>query len=329
MPSVILQTNSYSGTLVSQRMRVSSPDGTTQDIPLFDIERVVVSENCESSIQLIVELMRREIPLIFTRWTGDVAGICAPPSAHGALRMLQYAAVNNPLFVVSVAAVIVEAKILNSRRVLQKLINSVPTRVATNLAFLAKMAEEVIKADTVETIMGYEGIAAAKYFEDYGKCFPAETPFEFRSRRPPHNAPNSILSYCYTVMAGEAETCLCSVGLDPALGFLHRPEDGRFSLALDVIEPFRSVVADALAVDLLSHGTLHPIKHFENKEGGIYLNSDGKKRFFVAYERRMDRAFTSVTTGLRTTLRDEFVAVCVGIKNAVQDDSQLIPFYVA
>jgi len=114
-----------------------------------------------------------------------------------------------------------------------------------------------------------------------------------------------LLSYAYTLLAAETEAYIWMAGLDPAIGIYHETEDRRPALALDLIEPFRAPVADALALDLISHGTLDPSRHFVARDGGVYMNPEGKKRFFVAYERRMTREYLSRQTGLRTTIRAE------------------------
>jgi len=183
-----------------------------------------------------------------------------------------------------------------------------------------------VKAASRETLRGYEGAAAGRYFERYGEFFPESCPFERRSRRPPLNPPNAILSYAYTLLAAEAEAFLHGIGLDPAIGFYHEPEDRRASLALDLIEPFRAPVADAMALDLISHATLKPERDFEKAKGGIYLSAEGRRRFHVAYERRMEREFTSDQHGQRTSLRRELHQQCHAAKRAFLDEEPWEPF---
>ena len=155
--------------------------------------------------------------------------------------------------------------------------------VTPHLLALSQLAQNCQKAESIDTLRGYEGTAAGRYFECYARFFPEHSPFERRSRRPPHNAPNAILSYAYTLLSAEAEAYLHAIGLDPACGFFHEPADRRPSLALDIIEPFRAPLADAMALDLLTHGVLNSHTHFESRNGGVYLKREGRKRFFVAY----------------------------------------------
>jgi len=332
MPTLCLTTPGTRAHLVSERLRIELPPvddvpSAPRDLLLADIKRVIVSDRCALTMPALGEFLRREIPVVITSGGESVLGMCLPPAPHSTVRIAQYRHADDTPFRVAMAIALVEAKILNSRRVLQRLaVNREDAAVAPVLGALAGLASACTRAASVDILRGYEGTAAGQYFEAFGRFFPDSCPFERRSRRPPHNAPNAILSYTYTLLAAEAESALHATGLDPAIGFLHETTDRRASLALDLIEPFRAPVADAMALDLLSHGTLHPTKHFEPREAGIYLNLEGKKRFFVAYERRMDREFTSEQHGRRTSLRREIHNQALGIKSAVLSGEPFLPF---
>jgi CRISPR-associated protein Cas1 len=333
MPGVFLTTPGTKVALVSERLHIEIPpqeDGaqkTERDIPLMDVDQVVVTDAMAVSMPALAECMRRNIPVLITSHGERVIGICLPPAPSNVARLAQYEKSRNDAFSLALAVEFVAAKIVNSRRVLQRLaVNRPEAEVAEPLGALNDLAVRCRRAESVDTLRGYEGTAAGRYFEAYGQFFPEECPFERRSRRPPHNAVNAILSYAYTLMAAEMECQIHTVGLDPTVGFLHEPTDRRASLALDLIEPFRAPIADALALDLVSHGMLKPREHFEQREGGVYLNLDGRRRFFVAYERRMGRDFRSEQTGCRTSLRAEFHRQAVAVKQAVLNDEAFEPF---
>ena len=329
MPTLCLTTPGTRASLISERIRIEfpTPDTPHRDIPISDIERVIVADNCAISIPAMSALLQRDIPIVITSFGDRILGICQPPAPHSTARIAQYQASLDISMALALAISLVEAKITNSRRVLQRLsANREDPLVAHTLKSLSHSADSCIRAESLDALRGYEGSAAAAYFTAFGRFFPASAPFERRSRRPPHNAANAILSYSYTILAAEAETQLHAIGLDPAIGFLHEPADRRPSLALDLIEPFRAPVADAMALDLLSHGTLKPESHFEKRDGGIFLNTEGKKRFFVAYERRLEREFTSANGGRRTTLRQEIHHSALAFKNAILDGEPFLPF---
>jgi len=330
MPSLCLTTPGCRASLTGGRLRIEPPEGdptAAREVPLHDIERAFVSDRCSLSTAGLAELLRREIPVVFTSWGERVIGLCQPPAPHSVARIAQYRASLDPALALAIAIPLVEAKILNSRRVLQRLAaNRQGVETERILNSLEHSATACLRASNLDSLRGYEGAASAAYFECYGAFFPGHAPFERRSRRPPHNAANAILSYTYTLLAAEAECQLHAIGLDPAIGFLHEPADRRASLALDLIEPFRAPVADAMALDLLSHGTLKPDAHFEKREGGVYLNTGGKKRFFVAYERRLEREFTGLRNGRRSTLRNEIHESALAFKKALLDHEAFQPF---
>ena len=333
MASLFLTTPGARATLVSERLRIELPPANgeaaleARDVPLMDLDLVLVHECTHLSMPALAELLRRNVPVVVAS-TGDrVLGLCLAPAPNSITRMAQYRRTGEPDFTLALAINWTEAKILNSRRVLQRLAaNRKELEITPHLLALNWLAQECRKAGSLDTLRGYEGTAAGRYFECYTGFFPEDMPFERRSRRPPHNAPNAILSYAYTLLVAETEAHLHAVGLDPALGYLHELAERRPSLALDVIEPFRAPLADAMALDLFTHGVLNAAAHFETRDGGVYMNTEGKKRFFVAYERRMERAFTSEQHGERTTLRGELHRQCRLVKQAVINGEPFEPF---
>lgn len=332
MPTMYLTTPGMKVSLESERLMVSSPvQGTERPkstgVHLRDLERVVCSERVALTFPSLAELLRRSIPVVVLSRNDDVLGLCQPPSRQTTARLMQYRRAGEPEFCLAFASMMVEAKIVNQRRVLQRLAaNREDVEITPVLLRLRHLAGECTRARSIETLRGYEGTAAGRYFEIYGTFFPKTAPFERRSRRPPHNAANAILSYCYTLLAAESESLIHLTGLDPAIGVLHEPAERRPSLALDLMEPFRAPVADAMALDLLSHGTLHPSAHFESRQGGVYLNAEGKRRFFVAYERRMEREFTSEQHHGRTTLRGEMERQVRAVRDAFLNGEPFEPF---
>jgi CRISPR-associated protein Cas1 len=333
MPAVFLTTPGTRASLVSERLRIETPssNGTQEqavrDIPLVDVEHVLALESTHITMAAIAELMRRSIPLVLSSNADTILGLCLPPAPHSAVRIEQYSKAQDPVFALALAVNWVEAKILNSRRVLQRLAaNREELEITPHLLALSQLAQNCQKAGSIDTLRGYEGTAAGRYFECYARFFPEHSPFERRSRRPPHNAPNAILSYAYTLLSAETEAYLHAIGLDPACGFFHEPADRRPSLALDIIEPFRAPLADAMALDLLTHGVLNRHAHFESRNGGVYLKGEGRKRFFVAYERRMEREFTSEQHSSRTSLRRELQNQCRAVKKAVGEGEPFEPF---
>jgi CRISPR-associated protein Cas1 len=258
----------------------------------------------------------------------------------------------DPVFARGISAKIVSAKIYNQRRTLQRMAASrrsdsaeavdsealepVDTQVenppatsardlSSTLGWMESSFIPIRNSDSVDEIRGYEGATTARYFSAWAQFLPGAFPFERRSTRPPKNAVNACISFGATLIYNEMVAFLHAHGLDPSLGCLHTPENGRWSLALDLIEPFRPVLVEALALDLFSHKVLN-LCHFDHRDGGVFLNTEGRRKFFLQYERRMERHFMSEAVGHRTTLRQQLENQSLLYKAALKDPSGFEPF---
>jgi len=331
MPVVYLTSPGSHVSLISERLHIEYPEEephlNNRDIPLHDVDHVVINQRSSITPAALGECMQRGIPVVVLGAKHELVGLCLGASLHGETRLAHYQTQTDPVFGLNIAASLVEAKIHNSRRVIQRLAaNRKQEAPAELLATMENAARSALQAGSLDSLRGCEGTAAGRYFEALASFFPEDAPFERRSRRPPHNAANALLSFGYTLICSEITAALHASGLDPALGYLHEPENGRPSLSLDLLEPLRAPIADALALDLLNHQTLRPKEHFQECEGGIYLNLQGRRRFYVAYERRMERPFTSEQNGERTTLRAEIMHQIHSLKRSIRERDAFEPF---
>lgn len=143
---------------------------------------------------------------------------------------------------------------------------------------------------TPAEVMGVEGAAAAAYFPALGALLPEGMAFTHRTRQPPLDVANSALSFLYTVLLGECVTALVAAGLEPVLGVLHADDEGRPSLALDLIEEFRPLVVDQVVVEAARHRRLTPAHaRTDPDRAGVLLPQAGKEVLLTAYEQRMLR----------------------------------------
>lgn len=147
----------------------------------------------------------------------------------------------------------------------------------------------------MEELNGVEGEAAQRYFAVFDSLILQQQEgfaFTGRSRRPPLDPVNALLSFAYTLLARECAAALEGVGLDPYLGFLHRPRPGRKSLALDLMEELRSVLADRLVISCVNQKIVTP-KHFQKQENGaVLLTEEGRKTVLSAWQRRKQETLT-------------------------------------
>lgn len=279
------------------RFDEANDDIQTMNVPLFDLDRVVVVGRPAITVPMLQACAREAVPVVFTTTRGKWVGSFFPDANGHALRRLrQYELAKDRGFALAVARQCVCAKIRNSRRVLQRLAASRSRSDAPEQVDACNSLQSALRnargADELESLRGYEGLAGATYFRRLATFFPDDLPFTGRSRRPPRDGANALMSWTYTIVLGEIEAAIRAAGLDPCLGFLHEISHGRASLALDLLEPLRPALCDLLVLSIFNHGILKT-KHFEvrTEDGGTYLKAEARKTFFTEYEKTMLRRF--------------------------------------
>ncbi len=310
----------------------TSPDADTllREIPLRDLERLVLADSVQITSQAVGAVLRRDIPVVWLGGSDQFLGSFLPATpAHGRARLGQYQKTLDSAFCLQIAGRIVAAKLYNQRRLLQRVQANRPDQpnpeLKATLDWLEALLAQLARARDIPELMGFEGTAAARYFQHWATFLPENFPFERRSTRPPHNPVNACISFGATLLYHEVLAACQVHGLDPALGCLHATEDGRWSLALDLMEPFRPCFVEALALDCFSHQILNQ-GHFEARNGGCYLNEAGRRKFLLQYERRMERQFLSEHTGHRTTLRQQVDQQATLFKAALENLDRFEPF---
>jgi len=173
--------------------------------------------------------------------------------------------------------------------------------VLQELALLLRRAEE---ARDAASLLGFEGMAAKTYFAGFARLLKGGDEFniEGRNRRPPRDPVNALLSFLYAILAKELTLAVQTAGFDPMLGFYHRPRYGRPSLALDLAEEFRPLVADSTVLTLVNTGEVTPAS-FVRRAGGVALTDAGRRAVLTAFERRMDTLVTHPLFGYRISYR--------------------------
>ena len=276
---------------------VAEIDGAERTrVPLHMLGAVVVFGGVVVTLPLIGALARAGITLVLLDRQGRFeARIEGPVSGNVLLRRAQYRASEQPDDIVRS---IVSAKIANQRTVLQRALRDhgeemAPDRRAAVVATVDRMERILHRVafmnEGTEALRGAEGEAAHGYFAVFADLIRASDPdivFRGRSRRPPLDPVNALLSFLYTLLTHDCRSAAESVGLDPAVGFLHRDRPGRPSLALDLMEELRPVLADRLALSLINRRQLRG-GDFETRDGGAVLLSDaGRKTVLTAWQER-------------------------------------------
>ena len=280
-------------------------------VPAHNLEGIVCFGNVSCTPFLMGHCANRGVRLSFLSRHGRfLARVQGPTTGNVLLRRAQYRRADDASASASLVRAIVLAKISNSRSVLMRSRRDHPS--APGAAELDQISGELvrlsrgIRADsTVDRLRGIEGAAARRYFGVFGLLIVQqreEFSFTGRSRRPPLDRVNALLSFLYTLLVHDVSGALEAVGLDPAVGYLHRDRPGRPSLALDLMEELRPYLADRLAVSLINLRSLRA-KHFDTQESGaVLLSEEGRDILLAAYQKRKDEELVHPFLGEKTTV---------------------------
>ncbi len=300
--------NQQEGTKVGVRgasLRITDREGKlVRELPLANVESVALVGSVQMSTQAIAAVAERGVPIAFMSAAGRLQAVIDPlDSVTSAVRREQVHCVDQPQRALELCRAIVTAKIANQRTLLQRNNPAVPDAV------LAGMAEQITcaaAAPSIDVVRGHEGQAAALYFGNFAGAIKGPLAARFdangRQRRPPPDPVNAVLSFAYTMLAHDCISALRLARLEPTIGALHVSRPGRPALALDLMEPFRPLVADSIAVSTFNRGELTE-GHFLQTAAGCAMTDAGRKAFFGAYGRRMDTEITHPVFEYRLSYR--------------------------
>jgi CRISP-associated protein Cas1 len=223
-----------------------------------------------------------------------LARVHGPVRGNVLLRREQYRQADDLGSSAHVARSIVIAKIANCRVVLMRATrdrpdNSDNSRILAVCNVLGQLLDELQYELPLEVIRGKEGEAAKIYFDVFDHLITVNKESFYlrdRNRRPPLDNTNALLSFLYTILVHDIESALESVGLDPAVGFLHRDRPGRASLALDLMEEFRPYLADRLALSLVNRQQVKPSGFVKTETGAVWMDDETRKTVLVAWQKR-------------------------------------------
>jgi len=223
-----------------------------------------------------------------------LARVEGPVSGNILLRREQYRRSADPDQSAGIARAMVAGKLLNSRTVLQRALRDHPDipggeKVEQSILRLDRQVQALQESASLDVVRGLEGDASHTYFDVFDHLVTAQKEsffFHGRSRRPPMDNLNALLSFVYTLMVHDARSACEGVGLDPQAGFLHRDRPGRPSLALDLMEEFRSFLGDRLALTLINLRQVQGKGFKTTESGAVEMTDDTRKELLVAYQKR-------------------------------------------
>jgi len=286
-------------------LKVKDHDDVIGEARLVETSQVVLYGAVQVSTQVVQELCKRNIPLVYCSSGGWFYGMTTGLlHKHVELRRRQYAVAGDRDRCLQLARRFVQAKIANCRTLLRRNHRAAPDTVIQDLKNDHAHAGTV---ESLESLLGVEGTAARRYFSEFAGMLKEAEPgarfdFDGRNRRPPRDPVNAMLSLLYSMLAREWTVTLQSVGLDPYLGFYHQPRYGRPALALDMMEEFRPLIADSAVLTAINNGEVQQSDWFE-RMGSVTLTPEGRRRLIETYERRMGQEITHPVFGYQISYR--------------------------
>jgi len=319
-------------------LKVQEKEKVVQEVRIGEICQLNLLGNIQLTTQAVQALCEAEVPIAYFSMGGWFYGVTQGLGVKNIyLRREQFRLADVPAFCLRLARALVAGKIRNQRTMLQR--NHVEPPPGA-LVHMKCMLDDAERAETMEELLGIEGNAARVYFENFSGMIKLDDPvgnalrgvpgeqsdgdgsgagtgirpvdvraanpftFDFvhRNRRPPRDAVNALLSLAYSMLAKDLTIVCHTVGFDPYLGFYHQPRFGRAALALDLMEPFRPLIADSAVLSAINTRMVGP-RDFVRTGEAVALKPEGRKAFFRAYEQRMDTLVTHPLFGYRVNYR--------------------------
>lgn len=237
------------------------------------------------------QLLGNGVLTVFLNAAGrPIGGLRGLTSLDGDLLRTQVLAAENPDYRLRLAQGFVLGKLRNMSVLLRRF--GTGAAVATAADRIDEFADQLPDVGTIDQLLGTEGAASAAYFEAFPAMLPAWCGFERRNRRPPTDPANAALGFTYALLTGAATGAVVAARLEPSIGFLHDIDGDRPSLALDLMEEFRPLLADQVVLEAFRKESLRP-EHFRDGDepGSVYLTADGRRLIIGAYEERVHQPF--------------------------------------
>lgn len=263
-------------------------------IPVHNLESIITFGYTGASPSLMHLCMERGVSVSFLRENGQyLGGVVGNTKGNVLLRRKQYRIADGAEAVL-IARRFILAKIVNAKAVLSRGVRdhgvSIDTvKVEKEIDYLKRYSRKVLNAESSGEIRGLEGDAARRYFGVWNELILTDKEQFFmrgRNRRPPLDRVNAMLSFLYALLRTDVQSALETVGLDPAVGFLHRDRPGRQSLALDMMEELRCYMVDRLVLSLINRKQVQPKQFVFKENGSVLLKPEAKKEIITAWQKR-------------------------------------------
>ncbi|PER93229.1 type I-C CRISPR-associated endonuclease Cas1c [Bacillus cereus] len=270
-------------------------------LPLHNLESIVSFGYTGTSPALMGYCAEKNISLVFLTMYGQFpARVIGKSKGNVILRKKQYRISEDEVISAKIARNFIVGKIYNNKWIIERMTRDYPLRIDVDQfkaisQHLSSIILEVRECEDLERLRGLEGQAATRYNKIFNQMILQQKEdfyFNRRSRRPPLDNVNAMLSFAYALLANDMTSALEGVGLDAYVGFLHRDRPGRVSLALDVIEELRGVYADKFVLSLINKRVINKGDFFQKENGAVIMTDEARKKFITAWQNKKQEKIT-------------------------------------
>lgn len=309
----------------SKRLIVEKEGTTLLEVPLFQVDRIMIFGSIQISTQAIGFLLDNGIDVSFLSFGGRLKGrLVSTESKNVFLRLAQHDRAKDEAFKLRIAKRIIEAKAKNQRTLIYRYQRNHPEEAgfSKEIEIISEVLKDLPQKKSISSLMGLEGASTGAYYRCFGRMIRKDFSFEKRTRRPPLDPVNALLSLGYVMITNEIAALLESTGFDPLIGFLHGFRYGRQSLPLDLVEEFRHPVVDGLTLTLLNKGSFKHDDFYQAEDGAYSLKREAFRRYLTFYEEHLDKPRGDD----KKSFRDLFKIQVEKIEKAVLNNQEYDPF---
>lgn len=270
-------------------------------VPLHNLESIVAFGYTGASPALMGYCADKNISIAFLTMNGRfLARVVGESRGNVVLRKKQYRVSDSEENSALIARNFIVGKVFNNKWVIERMTRDHPMRVNVEQfkevsEQLSLLLNEIMVCSNLESLRGWEGQAAIAYNKIFDQMILQQKDdfyFNIRSRRPPKDNVNAMLSFAYILLANDVTSALETVGLDAYVGFLHRDRPGRASLALDVMEELRGVYADKFVLTLINNKVVKDTDFVKKENGAVIMKEEARKKFLAAWQKRKQDKLT-------------------------------------
>lgn len=311
-----------------RRFLVTKDDEVLLAVPAVRVSQVVLVGNVGVTTPALIALLREGVGLTLVSQQGQLRGRLLPPQARNIpLRHRQFERARDPVFCLAISRACVGGKLRNYRTLARRISRARPEIDRESIERISQCIRSLEGVDDLATLRGIEGDGTKSYFRVFRQALEPGMGFAKRTRRPPTDPTNALLSLGYTFLGDNLITACEVVGLDPYDGFFHADKYGRPALALDLVEEFRGIIVDSVVLNIVNRGILKASDFRPGARGGVYLTPRGMREFCRHYSKRLNTEVTHPVFGRSLSYQKCFEVQARLLRKVIEGErAEYVPF---